>query len=104
MSEPYVCALDPADLPARRAQGEAMARHLKEGSRLEGGLELRFEGVPEAERLVEEFVRDERRCCGFFSFATSREGGDIVLRITAPRDPGAQEMVDAALATFVRGV
>lgn len=97
----YVCTLDPSDVPARRAQGEEMVRRLRTWSRLEDGLELGFDASAGTERLVEEFVRDEKQCCGFFSFEIDRDPDGVVLRMRAPREPGAQEMVDAALETFV---
>lgn len=97
----YICTLDPSDVPARRAQGEEMVRRLRTWARLEDGLELAFDASAAAERLVREFVRDEKRCCGFFTFEIDRDPGGVVLRMTAPREPEAQEMVDAALETFV---
>lgn len=97
----YICTLDPSEAPARRAQGEEMVRRLRNWSRLEDGLELGFDSSAATERLVREFVRDEKRCCGFFAFEIDREPDGVVLRMTAPREPEAQEMVDAALETFV---
>lgn len=97
----YVCTLDPSRVPARRAQGEEMARRIRTWSRLGDGLELGFDASTGTERLVEEFVRDEKRCCGFFTFEIDRGSDGVVLRMRAPREPEAQDMVDAALQTFV---
>lgn len=103
MTKRYVCTLDPADAPARRAQGEEMVQRLRGATRLEDGLELRLRGSDGTEELVADFVRDESRCCSFFSFETHRDGEDVVLTMTAPREPEAQRMVDAALEIFTTG-
>lgn len=47
--------------------------------RADGGLELRFRGLP-WETLVA-FVEHERRCCEFFSFELEEQGDEVVLRV-----------------------
>lgn len=97
----YLCTLEPSEAPARRDQVAEMVRRLRTWVRLEDGLELGFDAAAGTERLVEEFVRDEKGCCGFFTFEVDRVEDAVLLRMRAPREPEAQEMVDAALETFV---
>lgn len=66
--------------------------------RLDDRLVLTFEEGEGTVDLVEEFVRDESGCCGFFAFDVRRDGAEVVLELTAP--PEAGHMLDAAMGSF----
>jgi hypothetical protein len=73
---PIACALSAADRPAL----------------------LRFEGEREA---VDALVAAERACCGFFEFATSRDGDHTELEVRTPA--GGEPLLRALVAGIVAG-
>jgi hypothetical protein len=94
----YVCTLDGEGAKARLPQVHAMLARLRDRQQSEGRLVLSFTGGPETAALVEEFVRDESQCCGFFTFAVATGDDEVTLELTAP--PQGLAMLDDAAAVF----
>jgi hypothetical protein len=96
---PIACTLSAADRPARAASSREL------GERALIGLEvrdrralLRFQGEREA---VDALVAAERACCGFFEFATARDGDVTELEIRTPA--GGEPLLRALVAGIVAG-
>lgn len=97
-AQQYVCTLDYEGAQARLPHSRALAARLRGRERLEGRLMLHFAGGQETVELVEQFVRDEKRCCSFFGFDIQPCEGEVVLRMSAPIQ--AAHMLDAAMDAF----
>lgn len=99
----YVCTLTDRGATDRIDADRALARRVLDTERTDLGLRLVVDGDRDGRRLVETFVENERRCCGFFDLAVSEEDGSVVLEITAPPDDSAQRLVDDAERAFALG-
>lgn len=94
----FACTLDPRGAQQRLSQVRALTDRLQRRERLDDRLVLTFESGQNTVDLVEEFVRDESRCCGFFGFDIRHDGTEVMLELTAP--PQAGHMLDAAMRSF----
>ncbi len=94
----YGCTLDASGARERIPQARELTARLRHRARVDDRLVLRFEDDGDTVGLVEEFVRDESRCCSFFTFDVRRHEGEVVLELTAP--PQAGHWLDAAMASF----
>lgn len=96
--DPHVCTLTPEGARARLPQARALTERLRTRHRTDGRLQLHFVDDGDTGALVEEFVRDESRCCTSFDFTTRHVGHEVVLELTAPE--GAGHLLDVAMAAF----
>lgn len=94
----YSCTLDRSGALQRLPQVHGLTERLRHRERVDDGLVLHFEDGDDTVELVEEFVRDESRCCSFFGFEVRRGDGNVELIVTAP--PQAGHMLDAVMASF----
>lgn len=99
----YLCTLTDRDAAGRLDADRALSRRVVDTERTEVGLRVVFDGGEDSRRLVDTFVDNERRCCGFFDFAVSETEGTVVLQIDAPADDSAQQLVDDAERAFTLG-
>lgn len=99
----YLCTLTDRDAADRMDADRALARRVLDTERTDLGLRVVVDGDRDGRRLVETFVENERRCCGFFDLAVSEDDGSVVLEITAPPDDSAQRLVDDAERAFTLG-
>lgn len=97
-SDPFVCTLDERGAHARLPQARGLAARVRDRQRIDNRLVLDFTDDGHTRRLVDEFVRDERKCCSFFEFTVRDEDGQVVLELAAPE--GAGHMLDAAMEAF----
>lgn len=97
-TDQFACTLDPQGAQQRLPQVRALSDRLQRRARLDDRLVLTFEDGQDTVELVEEFVRDESRCCGFFGFDIRHDGAEVVLELTAPAQAG--HMLDAAMRSF----
>lgn len=97
-TEQFACTLDPQGARQRLPQVRALTDRLQRRERLDDRLVLTFADDAGTVELVEEFVRDESRCCGFFGFEIRHEGAQVVLELSAPTQAG--HMLDAAMRSF----
>ena len=97
----YHCTLTPPDAAARIDADRALARRVIATQRLDTGLRVVF--TEDSRQLVDTFVRNEQRCCGFFEFSVDASGEAVTLEITAPPVESAQRLVDAAKHVFDSG-
>lgn len=94
----YACTLDAEGARRRLPQASALTARLRRRERVDDRLVLTLEDVEGTVELVEEFVRDESRCCSFFGFEVRRSEEGIVLELSAP--PAASHMLDAAMESL----
>lgn len=94
----YACTLTPEGAHDRLPQARDLTARLAHRERTGDRLVLRFDDDGDTVALVDEFVRDESQCCGFFDFTTRREDGQVVLELAAPAEAG--HVLDAAMAAF----
>lgn len=99
----HVCTLTDRDAADRIDADRALARRVLDTERTDLGLRVVVDGAGDGRRLVETFVENERRCCGFFDLAVSEDDDVVVLEITAPPDVSAQGLVDDAERAFTLG-
>lgn len=99
----YVCTLTDRDAAGRIDADRGLARRVLATERTDVGLRVVVDGDEDGRRLVDTFVENERRCCGFFDLAVSEGDGAVVLEITAPPDDSAQRRVDEAERAFTLG-
>ena len=97
----YHCTLTPPEAAARIDADGALARRVIATQRLERGLRVVF--TEDSRQLVETFVHNEQRCCGFFQFSVDASGEAVTLEIRAPADESAQQLVAAAKQVFDSG-
>jgi hypothetical protein len=84
---PIACTLSPDGMTARLALIDALAADgLLDRTPTASGLRVRLRDTPDIERRTHELVAAESACCAFLDFALSRDGGDLVLDISGPRD------------------
>lgn len=92
------CKLEARELRERKATVIASLRRQMTGRReLKRGFVYHFGGSDESIGELTEFIKTERRCCGFFTFdlRVRGEGSDVELRITGPQ--GAKEFLTSEL-------
>ena len=94
----HACTLDREGARKRQPQIAALSARIRHRARVGDRVVLRFDGDDETAALVDGFVRDEQRCCGFFGFSTRQEAGQTVLELSAPA--GAQDLLDGVLEVF----
>lgn len=94
----HTCTLSVEGARERLPQARALTERLQHRERTGDRLVLEFVDDGHTASLVDEFVRDERRCCSFFEFATRTGDGRVVLELTAPAE--AAHMLDAAARAF----
>ena len=82
--EPIACSLQPAELSDRTAWMRKLGRSLIAIDAGGGRARLRF--APDKYGELEEFVRAESDCCGFFEFGLADRDGAAELSISAPAD------------------
>lgn len=99
----YRCTLTGPDAADRIEADRALAARVVATERSESGVRITFVEDDDTRRLVDTFVTNESRCCGFFDFDVTEAGGSVTLQITAPPDEMAQGLVDAARQAFVLG-
>lgn len=99
----YACTLTRSDARARREADRALAELVRATERFDLGVRVVVGGGPRGRDLVDTFVSNESACCGFFEFSVEERDGDVVLEITAPDAPEAQQLVDDAKRTFDAG-
>lgn len=99
----YLCTLTPGEAAGRVDVDRALAARVVDTERSAEGLRVRFDDGRETRRLVDTFVGNERRCCGFFDFTVTEAGELVVLEFTAPAADSAQQLLDAAQQVFDRG-
>ena len=97
-TSPFACTLDEVGARARLAQARALTARLSHRERIDNRLVLEFVCDGYTTELVDEFVRDERRCCAFFDFDVRRGDNHVTVELSAPT--GAGHMLDAAMASF----
>lgn len=93
---PIACTISDDDKPERIAQIERMRANLARLERTEHGIRLHFPRQADVEADVRQFALDEKRCCQFWGFEVSTEGGNVALRWDGP--PNAAELVDRVVA------
>jgi hypothetical protein len=83
VTTPIACSLDQAELPDRAAEMARLGAQLvavhAEGRRAE--LKFAADRGP-----IDQFVRDESRCCPFFEFEVSSNDLETTLAVSAPAD------------------
>jgi hypothetical protein len=90
---PIACTLTPAAMADRAEWLRRLgALSLREGRRVDGALELRFDAAAEDE--VRRWMRAEQECCAFLEFDL-RCSGDLLIRVTGP--PGSEPVLDGLL-------
>lgn len=94
----FACTLTPDAAERRLPQVRALTDRLQRRERLDDRLVLAFEDREGTVDLVEEFVRDESQCCGFFGYDVRHDGSEVVLEMSAPAQAG--HMLDAAMRSF----
>lgn len=94
----YGCTLDTGGAVDRLPQVHDLVERLRHRERVDHQLVLRFGDGDDTLDLVTAFVRDESRCCSFFTFDIHRRDDEVELVLTAPPDAG--HMLDAAMASF----
>lgn len=97
-TETFACTLDEGGAHARLSQARDLAARLSRRERIDDRLVLEFVDDGDTTALVEEFVRDEKKCCTFFEFDVRRGESQVTLELRAPQ--GAGHMLDAAMASF----
>ncbi|MGH3443437.1 MAG: hypothetical protein ACRDUY_15605 [Nitriliruptorales bacterium] len=98
----YACTLTPAQAAARTADDRALVERVRATERRDLGLRVIFGESEETRRLVERFVVNESRCCGFFDCTVEVGDENVTLEITAPPAEEAQALVDLAHDAFAR--
>lgn len=99
----YACTLTDRGAADRIDADRALARRVLATERTDLGLQVVVDGDEDGRRLLDTFVENERRCCGFFDLTVSKDDGSVVLEITAPPDDSAQRLVDDAERAFTLG-
>jgi hypothetical protein len=94
---PVACTLSPDGMSARLALIDALASDgLLDRTATAAGVRVRLRDTPDVERRTRELIAAESACCEFLDFALARDGGDLVLDITGPRD--ARPVIDMFFA------
>jgi hypothetical protein len=84
---PLACSLDAADAAGREARWRALARDaLVAAERTPDGAVQTYRDAPRVEPQLAELVALEAQCCPFLTFALSRDGDRVVLRVSAPEE------------------
>ncbi len=97
--EPIACTLAGAERLERRHRWEQLCRRsFTELTRTAEGVTLSFAENPIVEAELRSLVTLERDCCSFARWVLSADGGQLVLRVSAPPDAVAavQALVTAA--------
>jgi len=99
---PVACTLGVNDGPARLQRWQHLHQVAAPTVQLtDGELEVRYQPGSEIMDQLQALVADERECCTFVSWAVTEEGGQPVLRITAPPEsPQDIEPIAALLAAL----
>jgi len=88
---PIACTLDPAAVPDRLAEWQAVFAAAESRFALDdGGLRIEFADTVDLGELAR-LIAAEQRCCTFFSFALTVDGRGTALEVRAPE--GAAEIV-----------
>ncbi|HEX2026841.1 MAG TPA: hypothetical protein VHF25_02450 [Nitriliruptorales bacterium] len=95
--------MTPVEAAGRIDADRALADRVVGTQRSEDGVLVRFAGGDDTRRLVDTFVANECRCCGFFDFTVTEAEQHVLLEIIAPADRSAQQLVDAAKQVFDLG-
>ena len=93
---PIACALDPADLAARReALLPGLAVRALTRETIPDGLRWLFAPTHDLLEQISRVIDAERRCCPFLRFQLTVEpdGGPVLLAVTGPT--GTREFLDA---------
>lgn len=99
----YRCTLTQDEAAGRIDEDRALANRVVDTERLEHGIRVTFTGADDSRQLVDTFVANESRCCGFFDFTVTESDDAVALEITAPATGSAQRLVEAAKQTFELG-
>ena len=84
---PVACTLGASDGPERMKRWQQLHRITAPTTQLSSGqLEVRFQPGPEVLAELMDLVAAERVCCAFVNWAVLEDGGQPVLRVTAPPD------------------
>jgi hypothetical protein len=81
-----VCLLDKEWAERRQEPPDAFLASARSQENLPNGAEFRFGAQPGMWERVATFVAEERECCPFFAFEQWEDGGEVVLKITRPRE------------------
>ncbi len=85
MDATLTCKLTTPELRRRKSTVIAELKMLvTERTESEDGFTYRFDGSDETIDRIVEFVKTERLCCDFFTFALTVETSSAVLKITGP--------------------
>jgi len=96
---PVACTLGASDGPERLKRWQHLHRIAAPTAQLSNGqLEVRFQPGPEVLAELVDLVAEERVCCAFVSWAVTEDGGQPVLRVTAP--PGSPQDIEPIAAMF----
>lgn len=99
----YACTLTREEADGRIDADRALADRVVGSERTQDSVRVTFAPDEDTRRLVDTFVVNESRCCGFFEFAVTETDQAVTLEIAAPADRSAQELVDAAKEAFDLG-
>ena len=92
------CTLTPAELKQRKLSGlAALKEKALEIKELPNGFASKFEYSNDMMQMLEEFVRTEKECCGFFEFTvqTDEDKRFVWLEVKGPQ--GVKEFIKAEL-------
>lgn len=90
----YACTLDEAASAERLPADRALATRVTEVTRTDTGAIVRVRRGDRAVELVDTFITNEQRCCGFFDLRRRETDEHVELLVDAPDDPTAQGLVD----------
>ena len=93
------CTLGASDGPGRFRRWQRLHQLAAPTYQLTNGeLEVRYQAGPEVLAELEALVAAERVCCAFVSWAVTEDGGQPVLRLTAPA--GSPQDIEPIAAMF----
>jgi len=96
---PVACTLGASDGPARLQRWQQLHQIAAPTAQLtDGELEVRYRPGPGVLAELQDLVAEERVCCAFVSWAVTEDGGQPVLRVTAPR--GSSQDIEPIAAIF----
>lgn len=98
---PIACTLTHDGMTARLELIDALAADgLLDRTPTDTGLRVRLRDTPAIEQRTRDLIAAESKCCAFLDFDLGRDGGDLVLDITAPAD--ARPVLELFFAPDVR--
>ena len=85
VSDPLVCTLDAAELPARLQEWRDVTAHVTSRTPIDGGIRLHLAAGTPLDDLAA-LMAAEQSCCSFFAFALTVDSRGVALEVRAPAE------------------